>query len=298
MNTKLLNYTLTLLLCLAAARQGFGQLHTLEAGYFQNQYLMNPAMSGLENGKFHIGAGYSRQGNVSDPPRSIYLNADYGFAGNMGAGVNVYSDRAGLLTSTKVMATYSYHVRLGENEQFLHFGVSAGGQQYRLNFQDVNGDLNDPSLYSYNNENSMKFEMDAGVAYTDGKLNLQAAFPNLASYIRKETGTVANRPTFFLAGSYKWNIGDDEEGISVEPKVAFRGVSGNDNIFDAGANLAFLKNIFNVFGLYHTTKNVSVGAGLRILDFAQATVIYTTQAADFSAYSRGDLEFGLLFSLK
>ncbi len=52
MNTKFLNYTLVLIISLATAKQGFGQLHTLEAGYFQNQYLMNPAMSGLENGKF------------------------------------------------------------------------------------------------------------------------------------------------------------------------------------------------------------------------------------------------------
>jgi type IX secretion system PorP/SprF family membrane protein len=298
MKRKLVNHILLLVLCAIVAKKGQGQLHTFEAGYFQNQYLLNPAMSGLENGKARISIGYSRQGNVSDAPVSMYGAADYGFAGNMGAGVNVFSDRAGLLTATKVMATYSYHIRLGAEDQRLHLGISAGGQQYRLNFQDVIGDLNDPTLYNYNTVNSMKFEMDAGLAYTDGKLNLQAAFPNLASYARKANGTVANRPTFFLAGSYKWKVGDDEEGVSVEPKAAFRGVTGNDNIFDAGVNVAFLKELFNVFGLYHTTKNVTAGVGVRILDFAQASVMYTTQSAAFSAYTRGDLEFGLQFWLK
>jgi type IX secretion system PorP/SprF family membrane protein len=298
MKNKFVNSIVLLTVCLFAVQQGQAQLQNFGAGYFQNQYLLNPAMSGLENGKANVGTGYSKQGNISDGPKSIYFNADYGFGGNSGVGVNVFSDKAGLLRSTKVMATYSYHVRLGSEEQRLHFGVSAGGQQTRLNFQDVNGDLNDPSLYSYNNQNSMKFEVDAGLAYTDGKLNLQAAFPNLASYARKETGTVANRPTFFLAGSYKWNIADDEDGVSVEPKLAFRGVSGNDNILDAGMNVVFLKNIFNVFGLYHTTKNITAGAGIRILDFAQATILYTTQSSAFSAYSTGDLELGLRFFIK
>jgi type IX secretion system PorP/SprF family membrane protein len=298
MRNKFVNSIVMLAVCLVVAKSGQAQLQNFEAGYFQNQYLFNPAMSGLENGKANFGAGYSKQGNINDGPKSMYFNADYGFGGNSGVGVNVFSDRAGLLTSTKVMATYSYHVRLGSEEQRLHFGVSAGGQQYKLNFQDVNGDLNDPSLYSYNNQNSMKFEVDAGLAYTDGKLNLQAAFPNLASYARKETGTVANRPTFFLAGSYMWAVNGEESDVSVEPKVAFRGVSGNDNIFDAGANVVFLKNIFNVFGLYHTTKNVTAGVGIRILDFAQATVMYTTQSSAFKAYSNGDLELGLRFSIK
>jgi type IX secretion system PorP/SprF family membrane protein len=298
MKNKFLFYTLAIVLCLTLAQRGAAQLYTFKTGYFQNQYLLNPAMSGLENGKANVGAGYSRQGNVSNTPTSLYLNADYGFAGNMGTGINVFSDRAGLLTSTKVMATYTYHIRLGSKEQRLHLGISVGGQQYRLNFQDVSGDLNDPSLYSYNNQNSMKFEMDAGLAYTDGKLNLQAAFPNLASYARKETGTVANRPTFFFAGSYKWNVDEDEEGISIEPKIAFRGVSGNDNILDAGANLVFLKDVLNIFGLYHTTKNVTVGAGIKILNFAQVTVLYTTQSAAFKAYSNGDFELGLRFLIK
>lgn len=298
MKKKYLFCALTIAVCSLLTQRGTAQLYTFGAGYFQNEYLLNPAMSGLENGKGHVGAGYARQGNVSNTPTSIYLNGDYGFAGNMGVGLNVYSDRAGLLNATKVMATYTYHIQLGTEQQRLHLGISVGGQQYRLNFQDVNGDLNDPSLYSYNDQNSMKFEMDAGLAYTDGKLNIQAAFPNLASYARKETGTVANRPTFFLAGSYKLHIDGDEDGMTVEPKVAFRGISGNDNILDAGANLVFLKNVLNIFGLYHTTKNITVGAGLRILDIAQATVIYSTQSADFKAYSRGDYELGLKFFLK
>jgi type IX secretion system PorP/SprF family membrane protein len=298
MRNKFLFNILAMAACSMFTQRGAAQLYTFGAGYFQNQYLLNPAMSGLENGKGHVGAGYARQGNVSNTPTSIYLNGDYGFGGNMGVGLNVYSDRAGLLNATKVMATYTYHIRLGSEEQRLHLGISAGGQQYRLNFQDVNGDLNDPSLYSYNNQNSMKFEMDAGLAYTDGKLNIQAAFPNLASYARKDIGTVANRPTFFLSGSYKLKVDDDEDGVSVEPKIAFRGITGNDNILDAGANLVFLKDVLNIFGLYHTSKNVTVGAGIKILEFAQATVIYTTQSADFKAYSRGDFELGLKFFIQ
>lgn len=298
MGNKLIAYIPVLIGCTMFTAQGIAQQTPPTAGYFQNQYLLNPAMSGTEAKSAHIGAGYGRQSNVQNAPVAVYLNGDYGFTENMGGGINVFTDKAGLLRMTKVMATFSYHVALGENKQQLHFGISAGGVQYRLNFSDVNGDLNDPSLYNYNSDNSMKFEMDAGVGYTDGRLNVQAAFPNLMSYARKETGNVANKSTFILAASYKLGGGKDNEGISVEPKVVYRGVKNNDAIIDAGANVGLLKDVINVFGLYHSTKNITAGVTLNILKTVEILAAYTTQTKELKSNNGAGLEFGLRCSFK
>ncbi len=300
MNRYFLHHIIFAMLGLLLVKQDRAQDNTFGAGYFQNQYLFNPSMSGLKSGQATIGAGYRKQGTINNAPVSVYGSADYGCSNTLGAGVNIFSDKAGLLTTTKIMGSLSYHVRLGQNEQRLHFGVSAGGVQRRLNMIDINGDPSDPTLVQYNDQ-SMQFEMDGGLAYTDKYLTVQAALPNLVSYTRHYEKDIADRPTFFLSASYKWVVqGDEEEEdeITVEPRIAYRGFAGNENILDAGANMTFLGQRVNLFGIYHSTKNITAGAGLRILKFAQATVIYSSQPSTLKAYSKGDLELGLLFFLK
>ncbi|HEY0272421.1 MAG TPA: type IX secretion system membrane protein PorP/SprF, partial [Chitinophaga sp.] len=217
-------------------------------------------------------------------------------SGHVGAGINLLRDHAGLLTTYKLMATYSYHINLGDDHQRLHFGISAGGVQHRLDYQGVSGDLNDPSLYNYNQDNSMKFEADAGAAYTDGKLNLQVAFPNIIANARKEPGNVINRTTFFSAASYQWKPAGGDAGVSITPKVAYRRMKGTDDILDAGINIGFLGEVLNVYGLYHSTKNLTAGFNLHLFGQLDILAGYTTQTKELKSSSNGDLSFGLRYS--
>ncbi len=273
------------------------QLNSLGTGYFQNQYLYNPAMSGLNEKQANLGTGYRKYGNVTNGPQSIYLLGDYGFNAKMGVGVNVFFDKAGLINTSKIMGTYTYHMQVGSEDQKVHFGLSLGGVQTRLNNKEITGDIDDPSLYNFNDQH-MKFETDFGVAYTDGKLNVQAALPNMISTFRNDEKNLANRSIFFAAASYKVKVSEEADGITIEPKIAFRGIKGNSSIFDAGANVTFLEDKLNVFGLYHTNKSITAGAGIKIASFAQITALYSTQASELKTYSGGDFEIGLRFNLK
>jgi type IX secretion system PorP/SprF family membrane protein len=295
-----LQFILMVLLCLLIFCKGNAQINNFGTGYFQNQYVFNPAMSGLEAKKGNIGAGFRKSGDVKNGPQSAYLNGDYAFNEKTGAGVNLFYDRAGLINTLKVMATYSYHVQLdAAGAKKLHFGLSVGGIQKRLNNGDVHGDLDDPSLYNFNDQ-FMHFEADFGMAYTDDKLTIQAAAPNLVSTFGKNKNNitdVADRQIYFAAVSYKIRPTDNEDGLVIEPKVAYRGIKHSNSILDAGANFSFKKELVNVFGLYHSNKSLSAGAGLRISNIVQATFLYNTQSSDFKAYSTGNYEIGLRFKL-
>ncbi|PZR28760.1 MAG: hypothetical protein DI535_04855 [Citrobacter freundii] len=275
-------------------QKGISQLNIPGTGYFQNQYLLNPAMSGQTAKQVRFGMGYQQSGNIKDGPQTYYLTGDYGFNERVGAGINLFYDKAGLVNTYKVMGTYSYHIPLDERHQ-LHFGLSAGGVQHRLNNRSISGDLDDPLLYNYNDQ-FMRFEADFGMAYTDGKLTVQAAAPNLVSTFRKGDKDLVNRALFFGTVSYRLNLSDDNEDWSVEPKVAYRGIKGIKSIIDAGANLTY-KDIVNVFGMYHTNKSASAGVGLKVSNVVQVTALYNTQASEFKTYSGGDYAIGLLIQL-
>ena len=289
------------LLIAVFATRGAAQLVTFGSGYFQDPYILNPAMSGQEAKTARIGASYLRQNSgVDNSPVSENFAADYGFSDRVGAGLNINSDKAGLLTTTRVMGTYSYHLRWGANEQALHFGLSAGGEQRRLDFGDVNGNIADPTLYNYN-ERHMQFQADAGAAYTDKHLEIQASFPNLVSFVRRNQpneGYLAGSTTFYASAAYSWFPAGDEDGVSVEPKVAYRGEASAPNILDAGANVVLLQKVLNVFGMYHTSGNATLGVGVTIRQLVQVTAMYTTQSSALHAYSAGDFELGLLFRIK
>lgn len=290
------------LLVAACSTRSTAQLVTFGSGYFQDPYILNPAMSGQEAKTARIGAGYLRQNSgVDNSPVSENLTADYGFSDRVGAGLNISTDKAGLLTTTRIMGTYSYHIRWGvDNAQALHFGLSAGGEQRRLDFSDVNGNIADPTLYNYNDRH-MQFQADAGAAYTDKHFDLQASFPNLVSFVRRNQpneGYLAGSMTFYASAGYTWFPSGDDDGVSVEPKVAYRGVASAPNVLDAGANVVLLQKVLNVFGMYHTSGNATLGAGVTIGRLFQVTAMYTTQSSALHAYSAGDFELGVLFIIK
>jgi len=267
------------------------QLNPLASQYFQNQYLFNPAMAGLNKG-LNINLAYSKQGYGIDGAQTTQaVSADYQMD-KVGLGVNVYNQFAGVFRNTRAMLTYAYHLPLAGNDQKLSFGLSAGVVNNHINIGDVYGDQSDPTLANYNSNKATSVDGDFGIAYTDSKLTVQGTLPNLKSLF-KDNGSTAEREVFFTAVSYKLF---DPANVSLEPKVAYRQVKGFTNIVDAGANLSFNNDLFILQGLYHSSKSATFGVGYNMAGYA-LTAYYTTNTSTLSAYSNGDFEVSLKFNL-
>lgn len=266
----------------------------LPTQYFQNQYLANPAMAGIDTG-LHLNAAYRRQWkDQPGVPETISFTADYAAGKRVGAGLMVFNDKAGLMTSTRVALTYAYHLPLSlERNQFLHFGLSLGIRTERINLKGINGETMDPSIGRFNRRDNY-FDGDFGVAYTSNGLSLQAALPNVVGYFKSDKNVV-NGSTFFTAASYRIALGG--QFTALEPKVCFRGVRGFDNILDVGANLSLLNNVVNVYGLYHSSKTYTVGAGFSIHNTVGLQLSYSSQTAGLSNYLSGNFTAGLTVNL-
>ena len=283
---------LVMLICLSAITgQVAAQLDPFGAGYFQNQYLLNPAMSGLGK-KLDVNLGYRRQWNsIPGSPVNQYITADHGFNNKVGAGLNLYNDKAGVFFTTRAMGTYSYHITVNQDRK-VHLGLSAGIVNRRIDNSSLNGEPDDPLLAT---GSKTRFDADFGAAYTDKKLTVQAAFSNMVTFFEKTETDAVDKPIFFAAASYKLSLTGAND-VLVEPKLAFRAVKGYDNIIDAGANVFFGKNL-NVFGIYHTSKNATIGLGLHFMNRLIITAVYTTATKDIKTYTGGNLEFGVAASL-
>ncbi|SEW13291.1 PorP/SprF family type IX secretion system membrane protein [Chitinophaga arvensicola] len=257
--------------------------------YFQNQYLANPAMAGIDSG-LHVNASYRNQwSDIAGAPVTKFLSADGNFGRRVGGGLRIFNDAAGLLNRTRVALSYAYHLPLNSSNQQLSFGLSLALNLQRLNTKDLNGEVNDPSIGAFNRRDDY-FEAEYGMAYTNGHLNLQGAVPNIRSLFSGNNNTIDGGNIFFTAASYQFT----PEGVisKIEPKLCYRGVKDYDNILDIGLNVAVLENVANVMAMYHTSKSMTAGIGVNIMKTVAIQALYTTQTGGIKTYVNGTYEIG------
>ena len=265
----------------------FAQLKPVNAGYFVNEYLMNPAMAGREK-IVNSTIGVRQQFNsFMGAPQTQFLVADVGFSEKSGVGLKVYNDKAGLLRQTSLSLSYAYHLPVG-NEKQLHFGFSNSLNSVHLDQELVTGDQNDPDMSDVNLRKT-HIDADLGLAYTSKSISIQAVFTNMAAVLRNTRKNEVNYSLFYTAASYRFT----SEIGAFEPKIAFRGIKGFDNILDLGADFKFKStatNQLHLFGIYHSSNNASFGFGISPNDKFTFNSSYTMGTKALRNYTSGDFE--------
>ncbi len=296
---------------LLAATNVHAQLTSMQSAFFQNQYLVNPAMAGLEN-QLNLNLDYRQQWiNVPGAPRLATFTADYNSGNKVGLGLNIYNDQAGLIDRTRVMATYAYHIIISDKADFvtnekprLNFGLSLGLNDAYINYNDVVGDPSDPDLAQFNRQN-LYVDGDLGVSYTSSKWNAQFSLPNLKKIFFKSAVEDINveGSTFYSALSYRIQLSESFKNsvLHIEPKIAYRGVSGFNNIADIGFN--FYRTTFentsklNLTIMYHTDNSFTTGVGYDINNFG-VLFCYSANTGPLSTYANNTFELGINLRFK
>ena len=265
-----------------------------EAQYFTNRYLGNPAMAGLDS-TLNINASYRKQfTDMPGAPVTEALTADYNPGKRVGLGLMAYSDKAGLINQTRLALTYAYHLPVGDFGQQLHFGISAALSYARLDAKGIVGDETDPAIAEFNGRKNA-FEVDYGMAYTDGNITLQASLQNLVGFMKHFEETTAEVSTFYVAAAYAFHF----QGVvnTIEPQVSLRGVKQYNSIVDVGANLTMFHRILNIYGLMHTSGNFSTGVGLNYKGMIYVQGSYLSKTKGLRDYTSGNFEIDLQISL-
>jgi len=287
---------LTVLL-LGFALSSRAQLNPFQTMYFQNRYLYNAAMAGY-NGGLDVNADYMQQwSEFPGTPKTTSITADFLATDKVGLGIDFNDDQAGLIRNTNVLATYAYHLPLSDKTEALHFGVSLGVNDTRVNYNAINGDLTDPEIDSYNQQKPY-VDGDFGIAYTNENLYVGAAIPDLKSAFFK-TGNQsynADRLLFITSASYKIPLQSEDRSFELEPLVAFRKVAGYTDIYDFGFNFNLKYYGFYLQSIYHTSQSETVGFGLDRKTYA-LTFSYDFVTSQLSNYTNGTFEVGIKLRL-
>lgn len=288
---------LLLIILVSNTQQSKAQLDPMSSIYFQNQYLVNPAMAGQDQ-ILKLNLGFRKlAGSTPGTPVSQSFTGDYGLSDKVGLGVKIYNDKAGLLQRTSAMGTYAYHIPLGADNQKLSFGLSMGIMNERIDNAEVNGDAGDEVIGRFN-QREIFVDGDFGGAYTSNGLTVQGALPNLKTYFKRDANTyTVDRSVFYTAISYKFYPDMSSSGLEVEPKVAFRGVKGYDNIVDMGANVAISNGALNVMAIYHSSQSATFGMGINYKNAFTFTGMYTTEMGQVSSISTGNFEVALSINI-
>lgn len=274
--------------CLSFTAQA--QLNPSGAQYYVNEYIANPAMAGKVKG-FKINGSYrALWNNIPGAPVSQHLTGDYGFE-KVGVGVNLYNESAGLTRQLRAVGTYAYGIPISE-ESILRFGISLGIMSQRLDQAQVVGNTVDPQIGSYNARKTY-FDGDFGAAYNYENFVLQAAVPNLKSFFRRDVIKLADETTFYSAVSYRFVFGEGMQTFVAEPKFAFRGIRGLNNLWDLGVQASIADQEIFFTGLYHSTQSATLGFGMDLNKKYLISALYTTQTSDLGSYTNGSFELNL-----
>lgn len=292
---KTMNKYIVLLFIIFPFVKSNAQLNPMSAVYYQNQYLANPAMAGLQQ-QLTLNAGIRQQfSTMPGAPLSQFVTADYGFAGKAALGLQVHNDRAGLLKRTRAAASFAYHLPLDEASRQLSFGLSLSFADDDINVAAMRGDYDDLDVYGVNMRDTY-LDGDFGIAYRTDRLQVQGALTNLKRLLKKDTYHASDQPIFFTAVSYRIPL----SFATAEPKVVYRGVNGYRNLLDAGVNFEFSSptvSKVNLLALYHSAGSATFGIGINWNNRLAVNGMYTTNTSPLQGYTTGDYELGISYSI-
>ena len=289
---KTIKYIIITILLMNTA---YAQLNPIGSVYYQNQYLANPAIAGIERG-WQVNASYKVQWTaIEGAPTMQAVTADYGTPGNkIGLGLNFYNENAGVILRTGIKATYAYHLPLNDDQSFIDFGVSAGIINEWIDYDKVIGDPGDLSIQQFN-ARRWYADGDFGLAYRNKKITIQGGLPNLKRFLNRDIRrNTIDRSLYMAAISYKFF----NSNFSIEPKVMYRGVENYKDIIDLGTQFQFFQDKLVMNAMYHTTNSVTLGLGTYYQNQLRILCLYTTGTTDLGKYSNGEFEISLQYQLR
>ena len=293
--------------------------------YVFNNYLLNPALSGIEN-YTDVRAGYRSQwtglegapvtgyltinaplgknflqGDATALPASggvnpsirLYTQQYQAAEPHHGIGLTIVADKTGPISQTNIDATYAYHLGLTARLN-LAVGVSAGFSHNALNQSQITVvDPLDPVLYNLNN-NQWKPDLGLGVwAYAPDYfigVSVQQLLPQ-NMYITSTNNAYQNKtvPHYFLTGGFKVFLSDD---VTLLPSVLFKIIKPVPATFDINLKLSFQDKLW-LGGSYRRDDSFAALVGINLSSFINVGYSYDFTTSELRTVSSGTHEIVL-----
>lgn len=304
--------------------------------YVFNNYLLNPAVTGIEN-YVDLKAGYRSQwtglegapvtsyltinapignrfiegdasampgGSDNNPMGRSYTQEYMASEPHHGIGFMLVSDKTGPITQTNLDATYAYHIGLSEKLN-LALGVSAGVNHISLNTAEITlpDSQIDPAIANGNNS-QWKPDLGAGIWAYSSNYYLGASVQQLLpqNLYFNEGGSSANTSLVKsqTVPHYFFTAGLKlflSDDVTLMPSVLVKVIQPVPTTFDANLKMGF-RDIFWVGGSYRKDDSFGALAGININSSINVGYSYDMTTSALKTVSNGthELVIGILLN--
>ncbi|WP_028297902.1 PorP/SprF family type IX secretion system membrane protein [Olivibacter sitiensis] len=299
----------------------YGQISPTYTQYLNNQFLLNPALSGIERyidiklahrnqwtgiegnpkttsltAHMPIGRAYVAENALSFPTEGTnpfarayaqhYIASD----SHSGMGLQIQHDQAALLRRTDALLAYAYHLKIHYRYN-LAFGVQGGIAQTGLNHQRARPEQeNDPAIGQITNKLSPN--LGAGIWLYGPRLFAGfSALQLVGNPMNFSSNTAIGKPKpnlFFTAG-YKLFLLD---GMALIPSFMLKSIGNIPLTGDVNMKLAFNDRLWCGVG-YRNKESVSALAGINISSLLNISYSYDSNVGAVRTLSSGSHEIAL-----
>ena len=313
----------------------FGAIHAQQRPYYTqyilNNYLINPAVAGIEN-YWDIKASHRMQWvGLQDAPITTYLTiqgpvrkSDYerdnpttfhapgtnprGEAywqeytkteNHAGVGLTIINDATGPLNRFAAYATYAYHVGIAPHTS-LSGGISVGMQQMSLNTDKLSfATPVDPAVGSSGILNKIRPDISAGLWLYSRNYFIGLAAQQIVpepltysnNYVSVQNGNLV--PNIFLSAGYRIMLDYD---FTLLPSVMFRYISPLPLGFDINAKLQYQDLIWGGAS-YRINDGFAAMVGVNLSNKFNIGYSYDITTSQLNTVSKGTHEILVVFLL-
>ena len=230
-----------------------------------NRYAINPTFSFVREQTKYISLYNKREWVQFENAPLTYLASYSGrFGENIGAGLGVFQQNYGVLTTFGANANFAYNVQLAA-ENNLTFGLNIGAYKSGINTGNVISNFDDPSLQ--NVPENFLLSINPGINYGTDLFDFGVSINNLVLYNFESSSVINDNPqqgiqAHVMYTGYMTNSRGffDESKFTTLLKSEFQ---KDNTIVSATAMLTVPKGIWAQAG-YNTSFGISAGVGLNI----------------------------------
>jgi type IX secretion system PorP/SprF family membrane protein len=297
--------------------------------YILNQYIINPALTGIENYTdvklshrhqwvgiedapvtsyftFHtpIGKKDFRTTATSfnmegvNPRGNSYWDNYVAAEPHHGVGIQVINDRTGPITHFSAYATYAYHMGITGNTS-LAAGFGVGVNRTSLDATKLDITPVDPAVYNSGVLNQMKPDLMAGLYLYSADffvgLSAQQILPQKIDFSNGVVTTDDNKliPHLFATAGYRFLAGED---FNITPSVMVKYINHLPTQFDVNTKIQY-RDLAWIGAGYRYKDGFNGMVGINFSNKVNFGYSYDYTTSRLNNYSKGTHEFVLGFIL-
>jgi type IX secretion system PorP/SprF family membrane protein len=229
-----------------------------------NRYAINPTFSFVREQNKYLSIYNRREWVQFDDAPLTYLASYNGrFAENIGAGIGLFQQNYGVLSTFGAVFNFAYNTRLTRDNN-LTFGLNVGAYKSGINTGNVVTNFDDPSLQ--NVPENFLMTINPGINFGLEFIDFGVSFNNLVAYNLNSSNLVEDNPDSGIQAHIMYTGYMNSRGFFDESK--FSGLIRSEfkkdvTIVSALAMITVPKGIWAQAG-YNTLYGISAGMGLNI----------------------------------